>query len=669
MRSYYLILLAVCYNVIQAGPLPGKEARTPYECPQMPCLKTLETDTVHRRHLIARYTNGTFVPPSVTQESVQPASTSPTSTILIPFSDEPSSSVTPTARPSTAEDKSAAFRGGEDQKDAGQSSSGVAIAPEGSVAGQSKLNTASATAAQAVSSTSASTTALLAPFMSTQLPSYPGGSASDLASATSEDAFEAFQSARSAQASSNPATSSSGYQTQSSSISQPQTATASLTNDGQQDQVTSSTGATATTAGQSSAATGSSISSMPSAEEVQASSKTAILSSSNYGAITTGASQFPNGLSASSASTSLPEITLARTTAETTSPIVQVPSTLLGAVDPSTPATGSSLNGQPSSSAKPQYAYPDASAGNVAMAQGYNSVFQGLTPESPCDPSNSQQASACVDGQPGKCELTGTYALQSCKSGFSCFAVPLPGGQSGVNIGCYDPDVAHRALQNEGTDTSSASDSGQASSGATTTILTGNPTSTNAIVPELASSSALSTPLAAAAAAVTTGAAATPSSVANSQAEVTSTALSTPTPTSGKANFEQGVQGQNRVQAAPSQPNQPQPTSSLEPSPASSPNANFGVQLSFPDQPGIGSTVGQDGNTGRSNAKEDPPSNQKNVVQDDRQNVSPSAAVSSSPSAVTATLTAGITAAPAIGAGDAKGFITVTVTQTTTMHD
>lgn len=637
----------------------------------MPFMKTPQTDTASRRHLIPRYTNGTFVPPSVTQESVQPESTSPTSTVLIPSSNEPSSSVTPTASPSTAEDKSAAFRGGEDQKGAGQSSSGVAIAPEGSVAGKGDLNTASAAAAQPVSSTSASTTAFLAPLMSTPSPGYPGGSASDLASATSEDAFEAFQSARSAQASGNPGTSSSGYQAQLISISQPQTATPSLTSDGQQDQVTSSTGATATTAGQSSAATGFSISSMSSAGQVQASSTPAILPSSNYGVVTADASQFTNQLSTSSdiTSTSLPEITLARTTAETTSPIVQVPSTLLGTVDPSTPTTGSSLNGQPSSSAKPQYAYPDASAGNVAMAQGYNSVFQGLTPESPCDPSNSQQASACVDGQPGKCELTGTYALQSCKSGFSCFAVPLPGGQSGVNIGCYDPDVAHHALQNDGTDTSSASDSGQTSAGATATFPTGNPTSTNAIMPELASSSAISTPLAVAAAAVTTGAAATPSSVTNGKAEVTSAAPSTPTPTSGKANFEQGMQGQNRVQAAPSQANQPQPTSSLESSPTSSPDANSGVQLSFPDQPGIGSTVGQDRNTGSNNAKEDPPSNQKNAVQDDRQNVSPSPAVPSSPTAVTATSTAGITAAPALGAGDAKGFITVTVTQTTTMHD
>ncbi|MDI1485188.1 MAG: hypothetical protein OHK93_000323 [Ramalina farinacea] len=662
MRSYYIILLAVCFNVIQAGPLPGKDGQRPYECPQMPFMKTPKTDTASRRHLMPRYTNGTFVPPSVTQESVQPESTSPTSTALIPSSNELSSSITPTATPSTAEDKSAAFEGGEDQKGAGQSSSGVAIAPEGSVAGKGDLNTASAAAAQPVSSTAASTTALLAPFMSTPSPSYPGGSASDLASA---DAFEAFQSGRAAQASANPGTSSSGYQAQLVSASQPQTATPSLTSEGQQDQVPSSTGATATTAGQSSAATGSSISSMPSAEEVQAASTTAISSTSNYGVVTTSASQVTNQLSASSdiTSTSLPEITLARTTAETTSPIVQVPSTLLGTVNPSTSTTGSSLNGQPSSSAKAQYAYPDASAGNVAMAQGYNSIFQGLTPESPCDPSNSQQASACVDGQPGKCELTGTYALQSCKSGFSCFAVPLPGGQSGVNIGCYDPDVAHHALQNDGTDTSSASNSGQTSAGATTTFLTGNPTSTNAIMPEVASSPAISTPLAVAAAAATTGAAAIPSSVTNGKAEVTSAAPSTPTSTSGKAHFAQGMQSQNRVQAAPSQANQPQPTSSLESSPASSPDANSGVQLSFPDQPGIGSTVGSN------NAKQNPPSNQKNAVQDDRQNVSPSPAVPSSPTAVTATSTAGITAAPAIGAGDAKGFITVTVTQTTTMHD
>ena len=665
MRSYYVILLAVCSNVIQAGPLPRKDARIQYEWPHMPFMKTPKADTASRRHLIPRYTNGTFVPPSITQESVQPESTSPTSTVLIPSSAELASSVTPMARPSTAEDKSAVFGGGEDQKSAGQFSSGVTIAPEGSIASKGDLNTASPAAAQLIPSTSASTTASSSLSMSTQSPSYPGGSASDVASATSEDAFKAFQSARSAQASGNPGVSSSGYQAQSISSSQPQAVTPSLTSDDQRDQATSSTGATATTAGESTAATVFSTSSMASAEQVQASSAPAILPSSNYGVVTAGASQSTNQLSASSdiTSTSLPEITLARTTAETTSPIVQVPSTLLDTVGPSTPATGSSLSGQPSSSAKPQYAYPDASAGNVAMAQGYNSIFQGLTPESPCDPSNSQQASACVDGQPGKCELTGTYALQSCKSGFSCFAMPLPGGQSGVNIGCYNPNVAHHALQNDGTDASSASDSSQTSAGATATFPTANPTSSNAIMPEVASSSAISTPLAVAAAAATTGAATTPSSVANGIAEVTSSALSTPTPTSGKANFEQEMQGQNRVQAAPSQANQPQPTSSLESSPASSPDANSGVQLSFPDQHGTGST------TGSNNAKQNPPSNQKNAVQDDRQNISPSPAVPSSPSAVTATSTAGITAAPTVGAGNAKGFITVTVTQTTTMHD
>ena len=122
----------------------------------------------------------------------------------------------------------------------------------------------------------------------------------------------------------------------------------------------------------------------------------------------------------------------------------QVPAAFLG--DGKVPVSAPSGSPSPQSTSKTvQYPYPDASMGASQMAQGYNSIFEGLDPLSPCDPNNKKHASACVRGQPAKCELDGTYSLISCDQGESCYAVPKANGQ-GVDIGCYNPQAAKQAI-------------------------------------------------------------------------------------------------------------------------------------------------------------------------------------------------------------------------------
>ena len=90
--------------------------------------------------------------------------------------------------------------------------------------------------------------------------------------------------------------------------------------------------------------------------------------------------------------------------------------------------------------------YPTAENGNLAMANGYNQVFKTLGETSTCDPKDNNAATACIDGQPATCEVDGTYTLESCPQGQSCYAVPKSAGQSGVTVGCYVPSDAAEKL-------------------------------------------------------------------------------------------------------------------------------------------------------------------------------------------------------------------------------
>ena len=101
----------------------------------------------------------------------------------------------------------------------------------------------------------------------------------------------------------------------------------------------------------------------------------------------------------------------------------------------------------PSTTAKaPNRNYPSADNGNLAMAVGYNQIFKGLNEDSSCDPTDKKAFTACVDGQPASCEVDGHYSLQSCPQGQTCYAMPQPEGQSGIDIGCALPSVAAQRL-------------------------------------------------------------------------------------------------------------------------------------------------------------------------------------------------------------------------------
>ena len=124
--------------------------------------------------------------------------------------------------------------------------------------------------------------------------------------------------------------------------------------------------------------------------------------------------------------------------------IGQVPTSVLDA--PTQTSSASTLLDSQQSLARPsKEAFPDVTVGASKMAQGYNSVFQGLDATSKCDPNNKQEASACIRGQPGKCESDGTYTLISCDMGQTCYAVPKSNGESGVAVGCYTPK-AYQAM-------------------------------------------------------------------------------------------------------------------------------------------------------------------------------------------------------------------------------
>lgn len=103
-------------------------------------------------------------------------------------------------------------------------------------------------------------------------------------------------------------------------------------------------------------------------------------------------------------------------------------------LDPSSP--------EPTGAAK----YPTAEGGNTAMALGFNSVYQKLNEDSPCNPGDPSQAYVCVDGELAECQSDETYAVKSCPLGQSCYALPKPSGLSGVVVQCAVPSDATSIL-------------------------------------------------------------------------------------------------------------------------------------------------------------------------------------------------------------------------------
>ena len=144
--------------------------------------------------------------------------------------------------------------------------------------------------------------------------------------------------------------------------------------------------------------------------------------------------------------TSKAQLTTAQPNLSASPFIIQVPSTLLGDAD--LPATASSTIPPSLSSqgAIPQFTSPTPTTGNIAMATAFMGDFQSLKPSSSCDPNNADHVSACVHGQLAKCEIDGTYTLQTCGQGEFCYAMPLPNGRNGVDVGCQKPEVYYSAI-------------------------------------------------------------------------------------------------------------------------------------------------------------------------------------------------------------------------------
>ena len=685
-----------------------------------------KTDEKPRQNIGPRFLNAS----EGASGTIAEISTSTSSTISIPVSVDPSLIATPKSRIATSADGNQE-QGNNQQEGAPPSPVGIAIAPEGATTGEDTASGSSATISlsaspfvthqkEAASSlhenqpTTAKTAQaqtgvpiprLPAPFSSgpssgsletvsqSDTPSSGAGgassnrvndapasafhstnpSASVSSAATTEDALDAFQSARSKQATATAAvTSISGATTQPASTSN--------------DEKSPSTGIATT---QTTAAP-------------------------NNNVLPNQASRFFNGAHSTDASadiqnsssdqaSSQPSRTQTITTSSAVSnpsSTVQVPSSLLGDANISGSGFGSSPPTQSSSATPPKYAYPDASNGYAAMAQGYNKVFQSLNPLSKCDPADSKQASACVDGQPASCELDGTYTLQSCDQGQSCYAVPKPDGQSGLTIACFTPGEANKAVADGVAATSSKGgnfvDAQKVTFQSSTTIAKStldteastNPSRTIDATSRGISSSAGSAP----SISVPLGAEADtqPSQSIEGSSGSANTKSSTPT-SQFAATTTDPVQDHKQALRPGKDQLETQKASLPSPSPTSQAGGAVGVQLSFPGGNGseAGSKAGKQPQPPESAVASPatPPLAQKNAVHlDQQQPVAQSSAMPSSQShtdgaatqilppdtalsSTSAANTPGVTVAPMLGAGNQNGFVTVTVTQTTVIHD
>ncbi|MCJ1459919.1 hypothetical protein MMC28_010298 [Mycoblastus sanguinarius] len=90
--------------------------------------------------------------------------------------------------------------------------------------------------------------------------------------------------------------------------------------------------------------------------------------------------------------------------------------------------------------------YPTAQDGNVAMAVGFNQIYKTLSEVKPCNPSDDNQLFACVEGELAQCQADGLYTLKSCPQGQSCYALPMPSGKTGISVQCAVPSDAASQL-------------------------------------------------------------------------------------------------------------------------------------------------------------------------------------------------------------------------------
>ena len=107
-------------------------------------------------------------------------------------------------------------------------------------------------------------------------------------------------------------------------------------------------------------------------------------------------------------------------------------------MDEFAPVTLDSSAPAPTATAK----YPTAEGGNIAMANGFNNVYAKLNESSSCNPSDPNEAYACISGEIAECQADETYVLKSCPRFQSCYALPKPLGSTGVVVQCADPSYA-----------------------------------------------------------------------------------------------------------------------------------------------------------------------------------------------------------------------------------
>ncbi|KAK2064100.1 hypothetical protein LY76DRAFT_680237 [Colletotrichum caudatum] len=167
------------------------------------------------------------------------------------------------------------------------------------------------------------------------------------------------------------------------------------------------------------------------------------------------------------ASPTVPLATLSSTLRVTGTPNNQVPT-----IRTSIPAASATIS-------------PDTAADNLASARAFNTLFASLTEQSAC----AAGQIACVKGNVGICGSGGAFAIQNCRTGTSCFALPM-NTTEGVIVGCYDPKVAGGILGAPApapVPGSSTSASAAASGTTTTTTPTVVATYTVSIIPPAAS--------------------------------------------------------------------------------------------------------------------------------------------------------------------------------------
>ena len=430
------------------------------------------------------------------------------------------------------------------------------------------------------------------------------------------------------------------------------------------------------------------------------------------------------------------------TTPPVISSVIQVPSSSLGIPRTIASTTVPDVPSQTSEQEPPKRQYPDPSEGYAAMAQGYNKIFQDLDRSARCDPKESQQASACVEGYVGKCGVGGMYTLISCPKGQSCYAVPYPDG-TGMNIDCYTPEDANmyaaEGLAGKTSQGASVQDTVSKAtipattapfSPSSTTVKSDDVSGTTQSAPKTEASTPAILPLSDSTAegalvdtenpTQTSGSQSiTPATAAAHSKSVSQTGGSSSTTTSFKG-FPSPIATMERVSevAAGSTSGLDRPesedgdhvrhkqSSSKETKPEkqqASPSGDSqsedkgdapGVQLSFPGSEKSGTDGAHDEKVSKHPKNKDrpddaPPVSGKHAVGADEQPPSPEPSASlslqapknalaaqedasptslpTSPSTLAA-VRPGITIAPIAAAGR-QGFITVTVTQTTTVHD